>query len=62
MPCETVKHFYLAVKRMGDFSSCKEQKASMIHRWFDELQGIRMAKKRKENQHTIPQMLTESHT
>lgn len=37
-----VKHPGLAMKATGDFSNCTEQKASMSHRWLDELQGIHM--------------------
>lgn len=50
------KHLHLAVKWAGDFSSCSEQKASVIHRWLNELQGIHMAME-KEGWHTLRHML-----
>lgn len=43
---KTKKHLCLATRGAGDFSRCTEQKASVIHRWLDELQGIHMAIKK----------------
>lgn len=37
------KNFHRTVNPAGNVSSCTKQKASIIHRWLDELQGIHMA-------------------